>query len=134
MFVAGDVATSRHTIGSCDLAGAPTEALSRPEWIGLGELPDVLIVHARVRDGVSVELRLADGRTKPMDVVAGHAVAAIPRDSASVILVAKDVDGKPVQVAPLPLPPPGLLDCPDMCSGGGGGVSMHVGSVTMRKH
>jgi hypothetical protein len=134
LFVVGEVGTSRRSVGSCDFVGAPRDILSSAEWIGLANLPDVLIVHVRVHGPISVELRFADGRTQPMEVVAGHALAAIPKHSDSADLVAKDAEGKVVKEQPLHLPPPNLRACPGICSGGAGtGGSFHVSTFAFGK-
>ena len=110
------------TTGSCDVGGAPREPLAEAGWLGGKALGDVLVVHARVGEQVAgVELRFLDGRTRAMDVAAGHAVATVPRDAGPLILVAKDAAGDVVGTAAVPALPPGRRPpCPGVCTGGAG--------------
>jgi hypothetical protein len=74
-----------------------------------------------------------------MEVVSGHALAAIPADSAVTAVVARDAQGHVVQTAPVRLPPLRFRTCADMCSGtintsGSRGTFIHFGSTMLKHH
>ncbi len=119
--------------GTCDSQPLSNEAIISAQWIEAAALPNVMIVHARVHDAAIVELRFADGKTDPMAVVAGHAVAAIAADSSPTAVIAKSANGTVIQTSPLHLPPLQYRSvCAGVCAGGtGGSTTYSFGETTL---
>jgi hypothetical protein len=126
--------------GSCDPStGSAASVISSVQWLHAGALPGVLVLHARVRDVGDVQIELASGQRIPMEVVSGHALAAVPSDSTVTAVVARDAQGDVVQTTPVRLPPLRFRACADLCSGtintsGSRGTYIHFGSTMLKHH
>jgi hypothetical protein len=126
LFVFGAPAQADRTVtGSCDPALAAGPILT-VEWIETHLLPGLRIVHVRARGVAAVELRLADGTTRTMDLVAGHALAALPRDVVPVAVVAKNSAGRVIETQPIRLPRAFPGGCPSVCTSSEGSGSHFI--------
>jgi hypothetical protein len=122
----------RTSAGTCDTESASAAVITSVEWVEAHALPNVLIVHARVHGVGSVELQFGDGESRPMDVVAGHAVAVVAADSRPAAVVAKNAHGDVVQTTAIHLPP-AMEACRGICTGSSsaGGTASHFGETKL---